>query len=183
MKKSVKNLRSALATGLAATALLSACSSGSGSGDTSCTPERVYNSNFANYHSWQSYAYQGGAIAGSPHTAGPRREYINHVPSHGSKAFPDGTVIVKEIGNPPASQDSVFAMVKVGCDYNSQGAENWEWFELTIDAQNDAAIRWAGSEPPPGDVYAGDPTSCNACHADAKSNDYVQSQPLQLSNF
>lgn len=164
--------------------LLVACSSGSGSDGTgSCTPEQVYNSTFADYHSWPNWSFDGGAIPGSPHTAGPRRVYLSQKPPHGATSFPDGTVIVKEIGNPPASQDSVFAMVKVGCDYNSQGAVDWEWFELTVDPQDSASIRWGGSEPPPGDPYAGDPTSCNECHGTAKSNDYVQSPPLQLSSF
>jgi hypothetical protein len=168
---------------------LAACSSDS-DGSGSCTTFPVYNSSFANYESWTSYSFTGPTIAGSPHTSGPRREYINQKPPHGSTSFPVGTIIVKEIGASPASQDSVFAMVKVGCDFNADGAQNWEWFELKVDSTNTASIFWRGAVPPAGMSYSGDPTACNTCHALAKDNDYVQSPsgctsncPLQLSSF
>ncbi len=191
----MKLLPSSLALTLVAGVVLAACSSSRDSG-SECTPVGVYNSTFANYESWTSFAFTGPAIAGSPHTSGPRREYINQKPPHGSTSFPVGTVIVKEIGMPPASQDSVFAMVKVGCDYNSpsasnpNGALNWEWYELQVDATNTASILWKGTQPPAGMSYSGDPTACNTCHGGAKANDYVQSPsgctsdcPLQLSTF
>jgi len=165
-------------------AVLVSCSSGSDSGSgAACTQVATYNSTFAGYHAWPNWSFQGGEIAGSPHISGQRRVYMNHKPPHGSTSFPVGTVIVKEIGTPPASQDVVFAMVKVGCDYNSDGAVDWKWFELQIDAQDNASILWDGSEPPPGQTYSGNQAACNECHGTAKSNDYVQSQPLLLSNF
>jgi hypothetical protein len=171
------------ACGLVALGTFTACSSSSDSGSGTCTQVPIFNSSFAGYHSWSSDSFEGAAIASSPHTSGPRREYINEKPAHGSTSFPVGTIIVKEIGAPPASQDSVFAMVKVGCDYNSQGAVNWEWFELQVDTQNNASILWSGSAPPPGMTYGGTQSSCNDCHVEAKSNDYVQSMALQLGNF
>jgi len=173
-----------LLIGLAALAACSASSDGSGA----CTEVPVFNSSFANYHSWTSYSFDGPAIASSPHTSGPRREYLSQKPAHGATSFPVGTIIVKEIGAPPASQDSVFAMVKVGCDYDSDGAENWEWYELKVDASGAPSILWDGPAPPPGMTYSG--FSCNPCHAAAKANDYVQTPsactgdcPLQLSSF
>lgn len=173
----------AIATGLLALAGLAACSSGSsGSGDT-CTPVPVFNSSFASYESWTPFSFTGAAIPGSPHTSGPRRIYLNQKPPHGATEFPVGTIIVKEIGAPPASADSVFAMVKVGCDYNSDGAVNWEWYELQVDPANTASILWSGSEPPPGQTYSGNPTACNDCHSDAKQNDYVESSELSLASF
>jgi hypothetical protein len=162
---------------------VAACSSGSSGSAGTCTQVPVYNASFASYESWTAFAFTGAAIPGSPHTSGPRRIYLNQKPPHGATEFPVGTIIVKEIGAPPASGDSVFAMVKVGCDYNSDGAVNWEWFELQVDATNAASILWSGSEPPPGQSYSGDPTACNDCHGDAKQNDYVESPELSLSNF
>lgn len=163
---------------------VAACSSGSGSSGATCTPQPLVNGDFDGYSSWTEFSFDGAAIPGSPHTSGPRRVYLNHKPPHGSTSFPAGTIIVKEIGAPPASQDSIFAMVKVGCDYNSDGAVGWEWVELNVDATTGAVgIMWSGSEPPPGQSYSGDPTACNTCHATAKGNDYVQSSALLLSNF
>jgi hypothetical protein len=172
-------------------AAVAACSSGSDAGSVdACAEVPVFNSSFAGYESWTSWSFVAPAIGGSPHTSGPAREYLNHKPAHGATSFPVGTIIVKEIGLPPASQDSVFAMVKVGCDYNSGGAVNWEWFELQVDAQSDASIVWHGTAPPPGILYSGDAVTCNACHSTARTNDYVQSVPgctsdcpLQLSTF
>jgi hypothetical protein len=181
-----------LASTLILFATLAACSSsGDDSGSSTCTEVPVFNSSFADYHSWTNYSFDGPTIAGSPHTSGPRREYLNQKPPHGSTSFPVGTIIVKEIGAPPASGDSVFAMVKVGCDYNSAGAENWEWYELQVDATGTASILWDGPVPPAGMSYSGDPTACNTCHSAAKANDYVQAPspcpstgcPLALSSF
>jgi hypothetical protein len=159
------------------------CSSASSGGDGSCTAPQPNNATFANYESWTEFSFTGTAIAGSPHTSGPRRIYLSQKPPHGATEFPVGTIIVKEIGAPPASADSVFAMVKVGCDYNSDGAVNWEWFELQVNSPATPAIIWGGSEPPPGQSYSGDPTACNDCHSGAKQNDYVESPELSLGNF
>jgi hypothetical protein len=163
-------------------ALSCGAASSAGGGDE-CTQVPVFNSTFANYQAWTSFSFDGPAIAGSPHTSGPRRVYVSPKPGHGQTAFATGTIVVKEIGAPPASQDSVFAMVKVGCDYNAGGAANWEWFELQVDAQSVATILWGGPTPPPGMTYSGNPTACNDCHSDAKQNDYVESSALLLSKF
>ena len=169
---------------LVSTLLVAAgCSSGSSGSGGDCTQVPVTNSSFAGYESWTEFSFTGTAIAGSPHTSGPRRIYLSQKPPHGATEFPVGTIIVKEIGAPPASGDSVFAMVKVGCDYNSQGAVNWEWYELQVDAQGTPSILWNGSEPPAGQSYSGNPTACNDCHSGAKQNDYVESPELSLGNF
>ncbi len=173
----------------AAAALGGACSSPAaapGGSTPSCPPGPLTNGEFDGYESWTEFSFDGPAIAGSPHTSGPRRVYLNKKPPHGATEFPVGTIIVKEIGPPPASADTVFAMVKVGCGYNSDGADDWEWAELNVDTTGtrpEVGITWSGSEPPLGQTYSGDPTACNTCHALAKSNDYVQSRALLLSNF
>ncbi len=180
--KSILSLSSLLPLAVCILGGLAACSSASSSGG-SCTQVPVFNASFASYESWTPFSFTGAAIAGSPHTSGPRRIYLSQKPPHGATEFPVGTIIVKEIGPPPASGDSVFAMVKVGCDYNSDGAANWEWFELQVDATNTASILWSGSEPPAGQTYSGNPTACNDCHSSAKQNDYVESSDLLLSSF
>jgi hypothetical protein len=138
-------------------------------------------SDFQSFHAWQSFTFQGAAIPDSPHSvAGQRTDYLNHVPPKGATAFPVGTIIVKEFDSGPVAGRQVFAMVKVGGDYNAQGAAGWEWFELTNNVDGSESIHWDGVGAPPGDVYANSPITCNECHANAKNNDYVQSQALQL---
>ena len=45
-------------------------------------------------------------------------------------------------------------------------------------------ILWYGVAPPAGENYSGSPSgTCNDCHSVAKSNDYVQSPPLQLDKL
>jgi hypothetical protein len=159
------------------------CSPASSGADTgACLNPQLYNSTFEGYETWTEYAFDGGFIDGSPHTSGPRRVYLKTKPEHGATAFPLGEVIVKEIGPPPASGDSVFAMVKVGC-FNDGGAAGWEWAELSVDSTGAPGILWTGAQPPPGMSYSGNPEACNECHGLAKSNDYVQSPELLLSNF
>jgi hypothetical protein len=109
--------------------------------------------------------------------------YLNQAPPHGSTEFPVGTIIVKDLGPGPGTAATTFAMVKRGGGFNEQGATNWEWFELQNNADASVTILWRGAEPPAGQAYSGEPTACNTCHGTAKSNDFVQSQPLQLSNF
>jgi len=160
------------------------CGSSSDSGDADAGDVFVaYTETFESYHSWQSWSFTGQAIAGSPHTSGPRTVYLDQKPPHGSTSFPVGTVIVKDIGPDPATADTTFAMVKRGGGFNSDGAKNWEWFELQNQPDGSVVILWRGAEPPAGESYAGDPTACNTCHGAAESNDYVQSAPLQLPNF
>jgi hypothetical protein len=161
-----------------------ACGSSSDSADQDAGPVFVATTGaFASYHTWQSWSFTGQAITGSPHTSGPRTVYLNQAPPHGSTAFPVGTIIVKDLGPGPATADTTFAMVKRGGGFNEDGATNWEWFELQNNADGSVTILWRGAEPPAGQSYSGDPTACNTCHGTAKTDDFVQSPPLQLSNF
>ena len=149
-------------------------SSGGDSGDT-FTP---FVSTFAPFRTWTEFDSPGpGSDSGfPPGVLGPRQQYINMVPPHGSTEFPVGTVIVEV-----RDTGIIFSGVKRGGGYNATGAKNWEWFELT---ENPIAITWSGFGPPPGDTYGGDMNSCNTCHAACGGdNDYVCSSKLQLAGF
>jgi hypothetical protein len=77
-----------------------------------------------------------------------------------------------------------FAAVKRGGGYNADGATDWEWFELTKDAQSGVvSIAWRGLAPPAG-AYGGAIDSCNDCHRQCGAhNDFVCSPYLQLAGF
>jgi hypothetical protein len=162
---------------LAVLAAFSACACGSPSGendDSTGSQFIAFASDFAHYKQWTSYSYTNDG--GTVHNSGPRTEYINHLPPAGAKAFPVGTIIVKDI----KSQDpNMFAMVKRGGGYNSGGAAGWEWFELVQDTP--LRIQWRGFGPPAGETYGGDPTACNDCHRAATDNDSVLSPKIRLS--
>ena len=170
---------------VAAVAVLALGCGSSGGSEHTCTltPEAVTNGTFDSFRTWQSWQFTTNGVNNSPHTSGPRTVYIKQAPPHGSTEFPIGTIIVKELETGPPASHSIFAMVKRGCGYNAAGATDWEWFELQNQADGSELILWGGSEPPVGESYAGDPTACNTCHAGSRANDYVQSPPLQLSNF
>jgi hypothetical protein len=142
----------------------------------------AYQSTFQDFRSWSSFTFDAPAIPGSPHlVAGVRTEYLNHCPPAGATEFPVGTIIVKEFDSTPVALRQVFAMVKVGGGYDSQGAVNWEWYELQNNADGSVTILWNGAVAPPGEPYADTPISCNQCHVGGKQNDYVQAAALQLS--
>ncbi len=142
----------------------------------------AYQADFQTYRAWQSFTFEGKAVPDSPHAvAGVRTEYINHLPPKGATAFPVGTIIVKVLDDDPALQ--TFAMVKVGGGYNPDGAKDWEWYELLNDADESVTIRWNGAIAPQGDPYASSPVSCNDCHSQAASTDYVQSGALNLARL
>jgi hypothetical protein len=87
------------------------------------------------------------------HDSGKYLVFINKLPPRGTDRFPTGTIVVKI----PQGQGDVFAMAKRGGDYNTRGAQGWEWFELK--AQLDGS--WVISS--------------------AVGNDYVQTTDLRLS--
>jgi hypothetical protein len=168
-------------------AVAGACAGGdeTGTGGTSDTcPVLAFSQNFKDYRTWFSTPASSPNPPISTHTSGTRTAYINKKPPHGSKEFPVGTIIVKELSDPPLKDRQVFAMVKRGCDYNEQGAANWEWFELeNVDSSN-VQVKWHGVGPPAGEMYAGDPNGgCNGCHTMSAADDFVQTTGFQLSNF
>ncbi len=138
---------------------------------------------FIGFHGWRAFELSGVEIAASPHIAGTRKVYINRVPPRGSTEFPIGTVIVKEIELGPLVDHRIFARVKRGLPYNSEGAAGWEWFELKNLPDGSVTTLWRGVGPPAGDLYGGDPTGCNTCHGAARANDSVSAIPLELSRF
>jgi hypothetical protein len=140
---------------------------------------------FADYGSWQSFDLGETVIEGLPF--GRRRLYVSAMPAAGAEEFPVGTKLVKVFEDPdlPEAEWDIYAMVKRGGGFNGNGAVNWEWFELVRDSSGEVSTEWRGTEPPAGRNYrclltTNNSPDCNACHAASKSNDYVNSAPLQL---
>jgi hypothetical protein len=133
---------------------------------------------FANYNTWQNFTLDDP-------DAGLRNIYIKQLPPHGSTSFPVGTIIVKEAPDSTVANGiGVHAMVKRGGGFNDEGATNWEWFDLINDGQGNVTINWRGATPPVSGGYGGPAgTTCNDCHEQAYSNDFVQTPQLKLSNF
>jgi hypothetical protein len=146
----------------------------------------AYASDFSGFHSWTSMP---GVAPGAPQPgdggvhSGPLTTYINHLPPSGSTSFPIGTIIVKEPNDPPLTTRQIFAMVKRGGGFNSDGADNWEWFELRNIDMTNVEIIWGGAEPLTGESYASNPNLCNDCHTMNAKNDFVWTQGLQLSSL
>ena len=157
----------------------------------------AFGSSFAGYESWEKFDLaqaespddggipltDGGCAAGHD-TSAHRFGYLNKRPPTGSKEFPVGTIIVKEMQKSTAPETwQVFAMVKRGGGFNTSGAKNWEWFEIKRDP-NLPLIVWRGVGPPVGEGY-GSPAcgGCNSCPGVAASNDFVVSPVLDLKNF
>lgn len=168
-----------------ALALLGVCACGDVAPSSSTDgPVIAFGSDFQGFRGWESFSLGAGSPASGIHTAGPRTEYLKHRPPSGSREFPVGTIIVKELAGVTPDQHQVFAMVKRGGGYNTQGATNWEWFELTDAPDGSISILWRGVGPPIGEKYGGDAAgSCNSCHSGARDNDFVQSAALRLSGL
>lgn len=133
---------------------------------------------FDGFTSWEHESL-GYAPQGPGHPAGDRVIYINERPTTADE-LPVGTVIVKTMDTVDEGL-LVLAMVKRGGDYNDDGAQGWEWFELALDDQGRPVIVWRGQDAPDGECYgclpgtetAIEPTSCNDCHERAADQDYV----------
>src|SRR5215470_16531631 len=139
---------------------------------------------FQPFRQWASFHSDGPPDDGTfgPDVLGPRTQYINRIPPHGSKEFPIGTVIVEAR---ESGAKLLLAAVKRGGGYNGGGAVNWEWFGLAEDATTGVVgVQWRGIAPPVMG-YGGPPTSgCNECHVSCGlSNDDVCSPKLQLASF
>jgi hypothetical protein len=152
----------------------------------------AFDPNFAGFKNWPSFDVTDLNMQNIVHTDATLTAYINKIPPKGSTEFPIGTIIVKQAtgGSTPAN-DRTFAGVKRGGGFNlgtatAPGAVNWEWFELQQTDTDTPTIvgGWRGVGPPSSaDVYGGDPALCNGCHVQAKANDFIWSDKLQLSNF
>ncbi len=161
-----------------------ACSSGGPPAATSSTYAPAYAASFTNFCSWSSAdATAANDASDGVHGLGPLRVYWNQSPPHGSKAFPVGTLILKETEQTDPTERTLFAMAKVGGGYNASGAVNWEWFSLKQNPDCSVTLLWSAA-PPATESYAGQPIGdCNGCHEQASDNDYVWDSALQLSNF
>lgn len=141
----------------------------------------AFERDFQGFHAWRSFPLPMGSAQGMAHLDGMRTDYVDKLPPAGAKAFPVGTIIVKELANGDLPDRQVFAMVKRGGGYNDTGARGWEWFELRNRRDGSVAIVWQGVGPPSSESYGGDPAGgCNECHGHAAANDFVQSAPLML---
>ncbi|MFO0662620.1 MAG: cytochrome P460 family protein [Polyangiaceae bacterium] len=142
----------------------------------------AFKDQFAGYHSWKSTPGTSTIVKDAGiHSAGKRTVYVNAMPKAGSKEYPIGTIIVKEIEDDEDIRlRTVFAMVKRGGDFNKSGAANWEWFELVAYPNDTVQIKWRGFGPPDGENYGGSKDGCNTCHQAAKANDYVLTAGLRL---
>jgi hypothetical protein len=140
---------------------------------------------FQDFRRWERIAVPERAPAQSvSHTAGRRSEYVNGRPPAGSRTFPVGTILVKEIETGAPEEHKIFAMAKRGGGYNARGAKGWEWFELKDRRDGSLAISWRGLNAPDGESYGGDPAGgCNACHDIANDNDYVQAEAAALEQL
>lgn len=175
-------LLAAALTLLASAGCASSSSDGGGEGETSST-FLAFSSSFTSYKTWEKFPVDA-PITDDVHTSGPRTEYLNERPAKGSRAFPVGTIIVKELEVGPEADRKVFAMVKRGGDYNASGARGWEWFELKNGEAGAVTILWRGLGPPAGEKYGGDASGgCNGCHAAQRDNDSVTSSRLSLAKL
>lgn len=142
----------------------------------------AFKDQFAGYHTWKNTPGTSTFMRDSGiHSTHPRTVYINAVPKAGSKEYPVGTIIVKELMNDGDIRlRTVFAMVKRGGGFNQTGATNWEWFELVASPNDSVQIKWRGFGPPNGESYGGSKEACNTCHKVAEENDYVLTSGLKL---
>jgi hypothetical protein len=139
----------------------------------------AFGPDFQGFETWPSQKLDFPSVTGSPHAAGPRTVFINHMPAPGATAFPVGTIIIKRT----EEDGKLLARAKRGGDYNASGAIGWEWFELTPTTGGPVVIKWRGYGPPLGEAYGGDPKAgCNGCHKLAASNDYVLTPGLFLGD-
>ncbi len=142
----------------------------------------AFESDLRKFRDWNRIDVPKGGAEGITHVAGKRSVFINGHPPAGSRTFPVGTILIKEILEGAAEGHRVFAMIKRGGGYNMRGARGWEWFELGERSDGSLAIVWRGINAPRGEEYGGDPQGgCNDCHGMADRNDFVRSPGLRLN--
>jgi hypothetical protein len=139
----------------------------------------AFPAHFQDFRTWTAIHSDGPDPVKFPTVAGARTLYVNKLPPKGSRTYPIGTIIVEVHDDGDAR---IFARVKRGGGFNSDGALDWEWFELA-EENGKVLVNWRGFGPPVGESYGGDKTGCNNCHTSFKDNDFVGSAKLQLSSF
>ncbi|MGZ3423394.1 MAG: hypothetical protein ACXWUG_26300 [Polyangiales bacterium] len=157
--------------------------------DAGATSFLAFERDFQGFRVWEKFSFAETSDAFPAHLGGPRDVYLNKRPPKGSKEFPVGTIIVKEvIDGGPFTDRIIFARVKRGSAFNPDG-NGWEWFQLKNRADSSTAIVWRGLGPPDGDPeaglpgYLGNADGCTPCHKGAANNDLVLAPPLQLSSL
>jgi hypothetical protein len=139
-------------------------------------PFVAFSDDFKGFHAWEKMFIPAGELDDPIH-GGNRSIYVNKRPAKGSKEFPVGTIIVKQMQDPGGQ---TFAMVKRGGGFNADGAVGWEWFRL-VEQSGGVWIAWRGVGPPDGETYGGASGGvCNGCHFAGKDNDWVQYEGLKL---
>lgn len=145
---------------------------------------------FKDFRAWERFQLTDRPAQGLTHTGGKRRIFLSARPPAGSRTFPVGTMIVKELVD-GHREHKLFAMVKRGGGYNAAGAPGWEWFELVERGDGTVGIGWRGLDAPSGESYRGgsnadeaDPLGgCNGCHGVARTNDFVKAPALTLDQL
>lgn len=160
----------ALASILALSLVISACSDDE---DNTVTPPQEYvadSSSFAAYKSWTQPAgpFRGADPAGliggahaSPDSTIQRFIYLNNNADRGSDGqFPVGTIFLKAMVTDNGPTAAITAMVKRGGDFNTAGG-GWEYFFL----DGNGSIQQRGETITPPD--------CAGCHEVNSNKDYI----------
>lgn len=143
------------------------CGEGTPTGETFLALQ----SDFAPYLSWYHVDLgMSGTNSGTPN--GQATGYLNHRASAGATEYPVGTILMKVVESGATQQDwELFGMAKRGGNYNPNGALDWEFFTLRLNADGVPLIVSRGSNPADSDASGhgyGDPTgsgvTCNRCH-------------------
>lgn len=153
-------------------------------GSSSAEPYIAFDPDFSDFRAWPRVAVGSAPLAG--HEQGQRYVYRRPTPAmlatssdaalsgDASVEYPTGTILVKTMESGAPDTWRIFAMVKRGAGYNSEGARGWEFFELKIDPQNRVSILARGVRP--GVIYDmvnETEVTCNDCHGAARSTDSV----------
>lgn len=140
---------------------------------------------FENYQGWMQYDLGETFIEGHP--AGHRVMAVNKLPAPGANTFPVGTIIMKTMQVGEQKDWILHAMTKRGGEYNTRGAQGWEWFELQLSSTGIPVIIWRGEAPPNGERYGcltgtcdENAPDCNQCHLGAAGNDFVMTDALHV---
>jgi len=147
---------------------------------------------FLGFENWESIDIANPLT--TAHSGARVQVFLNKRPASGSAYFPVGTMIVKTSQKDPANKQAweIHSMVKRGGNFNSNGALNWEYFELRFNEKLNLTLLWNGEAPPTDHGYeplpgvggaAGELLSCNSCHAKEPAKDFVLSSELSLQNL
>lgn len=148
----------------------------------------VVDSDYAEYATWPSFDLGDAPLMGHP--AGERVAYLNQKAPVGATQYPMGTILIKEVRTVPddPTKWDLFAMVKRGGNYDSDGARGWEFLILKRTASG--APLWTSRGEAPrdsGDGGAGsyegsglNGKTCTTCHGavGTEQHDYILSPLL-----